>query len=221
MKRPILLVAALALVVVSCSADTEVSPTPDSVSPAAETSSTTADAASPTPDSVSSSPADSAVVGPLLPGRDLSLSGVTSQQVRFVEATDGTAVLFEGKGDVVLTFNTSGGPATGSFTTSLSGEDGAGKSYVVTYEGVLTGTYDPERGWFDGTVVITGDTPPGFGAAIPDQAIWDGGIVVDPDGCAESEVECAFGATQPGSELIWELPLPADSIDPAYVASIK
>ena len=192
MQRPILLIAALAVVVASCSSDTD-----------------------------TASPAGAAGVGPLLPGRDLSLSGVTSQQVRFVEASDGTAVLFEGGGDVLLTFNTSGGPANGSITASLGGEDDAGNPYVVAYEGVLTGTYDPETGSFDGTVVITGDAPPGFEAAIPGEAIWDGGVVVGPDGCTESEDECAFGATQPDVELYWEMPLPADAIDPAYVASIK
>ena len=200
MRIPILFIAAFAVVVVSCSSTT------DAASPAAEASSTTA---------------TQAAVGPLLPGRELTLSGVTSQQMRFVEASDGTAVLFEGVGDVSLTFDTGGGPTSGTFTASLGGEDDAGKSYVVVYEGILTGTYDPKTGSFDGTVVITGDAPPGFESAIPDEAIWDGGIVVGPDGCAESGVECAFGATQPNVDVYWEMPLPADAIDPAYLESIE
>lgn len=157
---------------------------------------------------------------PLLPGRQLSLSGIMDDVVEFIETDDGRSVFFEGEGDVSITFGTSGGPASGTFTVSMSGTDNENNTYVVEYTGVLDGTYLPEAGRFEGTVVITGDTPPGFEEAIPDATIWDGGVVVSSDGCAESGIECAFGATKPDVDLYWEMLLPLDAIDPAYLARL-
>jgi len=161
-----------------------------------------------------------AVSRPLLPDRELSLVGITSEMVRFVEAPDGTAVLFNGGGSVSMTFNSSGGPVYGNFGVALGGKDDAGNAYVVIYEGELVGTYDAETGSLEGTVVITGEAPSGFEAVIPNETIWDGAVVVGSGGCAESGIQCAFGATQPDVDVYWEMPLPADAIDPAYVASL-
>ena len=154
--------------------------------------------------------------GPLLPGRELVLEGITKGRTVFIETAD-AAVLFEGSGDVTMTFNTSGGPVTGDFSETITGQDDEGNTHTVTYTGVLAGTYDPGTGQFEGTVEISGTAPPGYEAAIPTVTLWDGGVVVSSGGCADSHVECAFGATQPVVDVYWEMPLPVDAIDPTYL----
>jgi len=100
---------------------------------------------------------------------------------------------------------------------TITGQDDEGNTYTVTYTGVLAGTYDPGTGQFEGTVEISGTAPPGYEAAIPTVTLWDGGVVVSSGGCADSQVECAFGATQPVVDVYWEMPLPVDAIDPTYL----
>jgi hypothetical protein len=155
---------------------------------------------------------------PLIPGQEVTLEGPLEESSAFVE---GPGVLLEGGGDVSLTFSTDGGPVSGSFTQTLTGTDSDGNAYTVTYTGTLTGDYDPELGQFEGSYSYTSSQPDGFEAALPTDEEWDGGVVVTPDGCADTKVECAYGATQPNVDVIWELPLSAELINPAFVESAQ
>lgn len=154
---------------------------------------------------------------PLLPGEDVTLIGPLVEASAFVE---GVGVLLEGGGEITISFNTSGGPVTGSFTQTLVGDDDAGTGYTVSYTGELTGSYDPDLGSFNGTYSYTSSVPDGFEAALPTDEIWDGGVVVTPDGCARTETECAFGATQPNVDVFWELALPPELINPAFLEAV-
>ncbi len=189
--RWLVLLSALALIGAACGGDS--------------TTETTASSGSPTP---------------LLPGQDLTLTGVTEASA-FVEdvTADGLSVLLEGGGEVSVTFNSSGGPVTGMFTETLTGEDPDGNTYTVSYTGVLSGDYDPVLGLFDGTVSLSGDVPPGFEAALPSDSTWDGGVLVGPDACDEIG-ECMYGATKPDVDVIWDIDLPSAAVNPAFVANL-
>lgn len=152
----------------------------------------------------------------LLPGEEVTLSGALTESTAFV---DDPGVLLEGGGEITITFNTSGGPVTGSFTQTLVGEED-GVPYEVSYTGTLTGTYSPRFGEFEGTYSYTSSIPDGFEGALPTDEVWDGGVVVTPDGCFDTQVECVFGATQPNVDVLWELPLPLELINPAFFESV-
>jgi hypothetical protein len=153
----------------------------------------------------------------LVPGQEVTLSGPLEESSAFVE---GAGVLLEGGGEITLSFNTSGGPATGSFTQTLVGEDNEGASYTVSYSGTLTGSYDAQLNEFEGTYSYTFSIPDGFEAALPTDEVWDGGAVVTSEGCGSTEIECVFGATQPNVDILWELALPPDLINPAFLESV-
>ncbi len=108
----------------------------------------------------------------------------------------------EGGGEITISFNTSGGPATGSFTQTLVGEDNEGVGYTVSYSGTLAGSYSPQLGEFEGTYSYTFSAPDGFEAALPTDEVWDGGVIVTSDGCAGTHTECVFGATQPDVDVL-------------------
>jgi hypothetical protein len=151
---------------------------------------------------------------PLFPGQEVTVSGPLVESSAFV---DEPGVLLEGGGQTTITFNTSGGPVSGSFTQTLTGEDNEGNSYTVSYSGTLTGSYDPQLGQFEGTYSFTSSQPEGFEAALPTDEVWDGGVVVTSEGCADTQTECVFGATQPNVDVLWELPLPLELINPAFL----
>ncbi len=153
----------------------------------------------------------------LVPGQEVTLSGPLEESSAFVE---GPGVLLEGSGEINLSFNTSGGPATGSFTQTLVGEDNEGNIHTVSYSGTLTGSYDAQLNEFEGTYSYTFSIPDGFEAALPTDEVWDGGVVVTSDGCASTGIECVFGATQPNVDLLWELAIPPELINPAFLESV-
>ncbi len=56
--------------------------------------------------------------------------------------------------------------------------------------------------------------------ALPTDEVWDGGVIVTSDGCAGTQTECVFGATQPDVDVLWELALPPEIINPAFLESV-